>query len=78
MQNFLWCVSGKHVGRRHDKTVKTHDVKKKCVGTILGSNFHHPLFDAVAESEVREVLKSLVSNIWLHYVSVMRPDVPLK
>lgn len=34
-------------------------------------------FDVVAESEVREVLKSLVSNIWLHYVSITRLDVPL-
>lgn len=44
---------------------------------ILGSNLDCPLFDAVAESEFREVLKSLVSTIWLHYVSIVRPDVPL-
>lgn len=29
-------------------------------------------FDVVAESEIREVFKSLVSNIWLHHVSSMR------
>lgn len=29
-----------------------------------------PSSDAVAESELIEVLKSLVSNIWLRYVSV--------
>lgn len=34
-------------------------------------------FDAVAESGFREVLKSLFSNIWLHYVSIETLRVPL-
>lgn len=40
---------------------------------ILGSSLKplsFPSFDAVAESEFREVLQSLVSNIWLLYVSI--------
>lgn len=36
-----------------------------------------PLFDAVAELGFREVLKSLMSNIWLRQVSVTGPKVRL-